>query len=175
MKKHTGAIGFIAFAVASGVLAAVTVMAAVTVKDNSEAAKQAAMTHLLFDHPMTRVQQVKDVHVVISTDQIMRSCCMPPNLVVTGKVVNTDSHPINYVKFIFSFEDSHGKIVHAETVYNSRAVTMDEDAEVSRILNEKPHFDPLAPGATDHFAFSIPMPMLPRFAKVTLYPDVVTQ
>ncbi|MGC1678013.1 MAG: hypothetical protein WA740_10835 [Candidatus Binataceae bacterium] len=175
MKKHIGPIGFTALAVASSVLAAVTVMAAVTIKDNSVAAKQAAMTHMLYDHPKTQVQQVKDVQVTISTDRIMRSCCMPPNLVVTGQVVNTDSHPINYVKFIFSFEDSHGKIVHAETVYNSQAVTMDEDAEVGRILNEKPHFDPLKPGASDHFAFSIPMPMLPRFAKVKLYPDVVTQ
>lgn len=175
MKKHIGPIGFTALAVASSVLAAVTVMAAVTIKDNSVAAKQAAMTRMLFDHPKTQVQQVKDVHVIISTDRIMRSCCMPPNLVVTGQVVNTDSHPINYVKFIFSFEDSHGKIVHAETVYNSQAVSMDEDAEVGRILNEKPHFEALKPGATDHFAFSIPMPMLPRFAKVKLYPDVVTQ
>jgi hypothetical protein len=175
MKKHIGLIGFASVAIASSLLAAVAVMAAVTVKDHSEAAREAATTHLLYDHPMTQVQQVKDVHVIISTDKIMRSCCMPPNLVVTGKVTNTDSHPIDYVKLVFSFEDDHGKIVHAETVYNSQAVTMDEDAEVSRILNEKPHFDPLKPGATDHFAFSIPMPMLPRFAKVTLYPDVVTQ
>ncbi|MFZ0658067.1 MAG: FxLYD domain-containing protein [Candidatus Binataceae bacterium] len=175
MKKHIGLIGFAALAVASSALAAVTVMAAVTVKDNSVAAKEAAMTHALYDHPMTQVQQVKDVHVVISTDKIMRSCCMPPNLVVTGKVVNTDSHPIDYVKLVISFEDAHGKIVHAETIYNSQAVSMGEDAEVGRILNEKPHFDPLKPGATDHFAFSIPMPMLPRFAKVKLYPDVVTQ
>ncbi|MFZ1888427.1 MAG: hypothetical protein WAU33_10370 [Candidatus Binataceae bacterium] len=175
MKKHIGLIGFTALAVASSAIAAVTVMAAVTVKDNSEAARESAMTHLLYDHPLTQVQQVKDVQVVISTDQIMRSCCMPPNLVVAGKVVNTDSHPIDYVKLIFSFEDAHGKIVHAETVYNARAITMNEDPEVSRILNEKPHFDPLQPGASDHFAFSIPMPMLPRFAKVKLYPDVVAQ
>ncbi len=175
MKKHIGPIGFTALAFAASVLAAVTVMAAVTVKDNSEAAREAATTHMLYDHPMTQLQPVKDVHVIISTDKIMRSCCMPPNLVVTGKVTNTDSHPIDYVKFVFSFEDAHGKIVHAETVYNSQAVSMNEDAEVSRILNEKPHFDPLKPGATDHFAFSIPMPMLPRFAKVKLYPDVVTQ
>jgi hypothetical protein len=52
---------------------------------------------------------------------------------------------------------------------------MGEDAEVSRILNEKPHFDPLKPGAKDSFSFSIPMPLLPRFSKVELYPDVVTQ
>ncbi|MHB8383602.1 MAG: hypothetical protein ACYDC3_14840 [Candidatus Binataceae bacterium] len=169
MKKHIGLIGIAALAFASSAIAAVTV------KNNSDAAREAAMLHARFDHPMTQIQQVKDVHVVISTDQIMYSCCMPPNLVVAGNVVNVDSHPISYVKLIFSFEDKAGKIVHAETIYNSQAVSMGEDAEVSRMLDEKPHFDPLKPGATDHFSFSIPMPILPRFAKVTLYPDVVTQ
>jgi hypothetical protein len=169
MKRPIAIIAFAALAVASSALAAVTV------KDNSEAARQAATTHRLFDHPLTRVVQVKDVHVIISTDQIMRSCCMPPSLLVAGNIVNVDSHSINYVKLIFSFEDKNGKVVHAETIYNSQAVSMGEDANVSRILNEKPHFDPLRPGAKDSFSFSIPMPLLPRFAKVELYPTVVTQ
>ncbi|HVA78057.1 MAG TPA: FxLYD domain-containing protein [Candidatus Binataceae bacterium] len=169
MKMPIGIIAFAALALASSALAAVTV------KDNSEAARQAVLTHRLFDHPLTKVVQVKDVHVVISTDQIMRSCCMPPSLLVAGNVVNVDSHPINYVKLIFSFEDKNGKVVHAETIYNAQAVSMGEDAEVRRILNEKPHFDPLKPGATDQFSFEIPMPLLPRFTKVELYPDVVTQ
>ena len=169
MRKHIGIIAFVTLAVASSALAAVTV------RDNSEAAREAALTHKLFDHPRTQVIAVKHVHVIISTDQIMHSCCMPPNLVVAGDVVNLDSRPINYVKLIFSFEDKNGKVVHAETIYNSRAVSMGEDAEVSRILNEKPHFDPLKPGAKDSFSFSIPMPLLPRFSKVELYPDVATQ
>lgn len=169
MKRHIWVVGFVALAIAS------SAFATVTVKDNSEAARRAAQMHRMYDHPMTQVVPVKDVHVVISTDQIMRSCCMPPSLVVAGNVINIDAKPINYVKLTFSFEDSHGKVVHAESVYNSQAVSLGEDAEVARILNEKPHFDPLKPGATDHFSFSIPMPMLPRFAKVRLYADVVTQ
>ena len=47
-----------------------------------------------------------------------------------------------------------------------------QGAEVGKILNEKPHFEPLPPGSKDHFTFQIPMPMLPRYAKVEVLPWV---
>lgn len=169
MKKMIGIIA------CAALIAASSAFAAVTVKDQRQAAPRQARTHPLFDHPMTRVVQAKQVHVIITTDQIVRPCGMPPALLVAGKVVNTDPHPIDYVKLNFIFMDPHGKVVYAETAYNHRAVSMGADAEVNQTLNEKPHFDPLAAGATDHFSFSIPTPMLPRFSKVELSPEVINQ
>ncbi|HUY29238.1 MAG TPA: hypothetical protein VMV27_17640 [Candidatus Binataceae bacterium] len=169
MKKSIGII------VCAALIAASSALAAVTVKQQPQNARERATMHKLFDHPMTRVVPVKDVRVVITTDSIMRSCCQPPDLVVAGNVINTNPHPIGYVKLNFIFLDGHGKVVYAETIYNHRAVSMGEDAEIARILNEKPHFDPLAAGATDHFSFSIPTPMLPRFSKVELSPEVINQ
>ncbi|HKN02249.1 MAG TPA: hypothetical protein VJX23_17190 [Candidatus Binataceae bacterium] len=142
--------------------------------NNAAQAKQEAARRALYDHPATQVVPAKDIKVVITTDSIMRSCCMPPNLVVTGAVTNLAAHPVNYVKFIFSFENADGKIVYAETIYNLKAASMGEDEEVSRVLNEKPHFDPLPPGTTDQFSYTVPTPLLPRFSKVELYADAVT-
>ncbi len=143
--------------------------------NNSEQAKQEALRKAYYDHPMTQVVQSKDVKVVIKTDSIMHSCCMPPNLVVAGNVTNVGTRPVKYVKMIFSFEDADGKVLHAETVYNLKAASMGEDEEIGRILNEKPHFVPLPPGSSDQFSFSVPTTALPRFAKVELFPDAVTQ
>lgn len=140
-----------------------------------EAAQHEAARKAYYDHPATQIVPSKDIKVVITKDSIMRSCCMPPNLVVAGDVTNTTSHPMDYVKMIISFEDSNGKVLHAETIYNLKAASLGEDDEVKRILNEKPHFDPLQPGSTDHFSFSIPTPMLPKFAKVELYQDPIAQ
>jgi len=39
---------------------------------------------------------------------------------------------------------------------------------VAEALNEKPHFDPLAPGARDTFNFQIPLPGVPRYQSVTV-------
>lgn len=149
--------------------------AAVTVRNNSEAAREAALTHRLFDHPLTHVVPVKSVKVKVTADQIIRSCCAPPDLLVAGEVVNLNPRPIDYVKLTFNFADKSGKVVYTETIYNSKAVSMGEDAEVARILKEKPHFDPLAPGAVDHFSYDIPLPLLPRYTNVKLVPTVVAQ
>lgn len=156
-------------------MAGIAVAGAHVQLQDSETARQEAARKAYYDHPATQIVPSKDVKVVITKDSIMRSCCMPPNLVVAGDVTNTASHPVNYIKMIISFEDAKGKVVHAETIYNLKAASLGEDDEVRGILNEKPHFDPLAPGVTDHFSFSIPTPMLPKFAKVELYPDAVVQ
>lgn len=165
---------FTALAFTLGAASIALAGAQVQIKD-SEQAKQEAARKAYYDHPATQVMPSRDVKVVITTDSIMRSCCMPPNLVVAGNVTNVTKHPLNYVKMIFSFENADGKVVHAETVYNTKAVSLGEDEEIARILKDKPHFVPLAPGTTDHFSFSVPTPMLPRFAKVELYSDAVTQ
>src|SRR5262245_20299645 len=113
---------------------------------DSETARQEALRKAYYDHPATRVVPSRDLKVVITTDAIMRSCCMPPNLVVAGDVTNITAHPVNYVRMVISFEDAKGKIVHAETIYNMKAASLGEDEEVKRLLNETPHFDPLLPG-----------------------------
>ncbi len=154
------------FAVAS------TALAGITVSQSSLQSRREAQLHRMYDHPLARVVQVKDVNVKVTTDKIMHSCCMPPHLVVAGDVVNVDTHPIDYVKFIFNFEDKNGKVVHSETVYNHLAASMNDDAEVMRILKEKPHFVPIAPGGSDHFAMSILTPMLPAYSKVRVIPEV---
>ncbi len=123
----------------------------------------------LQDHPRTEVMPNPDLEVNITTDTIMRSCCRPPDLVVIGRATNRSPHPVDYIRFIFAFEDKEGKVVHAESVYNSKAASMGEDAEVERVLNEKPHFTPIPSGHSDTFAMSIPLPLLPNFAKVELY------
>jgi len=138
-----------------------------------EAARQEAHQRALNEHPKTQPVPNDDLKVVVTRDVIARSCCRPPDLVVAGNVTNLTSHPVNYIKFIFSFEDENGKVVHAEEVYNRRAESMGDDAEVQRILKEKPHFTPLAPGETDTFAFSMPTPLLPPFAKVELFANDV--
>jgi hypothetical protein len=131
-------------------------------------AQQKAHLHSLYDHPKTEVVPNNDVKVAITTDAIMRSCCMPPNLVVTGSLTNVSQHDINYVHLIFSYEDNKGKVLHTESLYNKKAASLNDDAEVQKILGEKPHFTVLKPGDTDTFSFSIPYPMLPEFTKVEL-------
>ncbi|HEY6395626.1 MAG TPA: hypothetical protein VIX12_09425, partial [Candidatus Binataceae bacterium] len=120
----------------------------VTIKNGQdlEAARETAALRARNDHPLTQVVNNKDLKVDITADRIMRSCCMPPNLVVSGKVTNLGARPIDYVKLILSFEDKDGKIVHAENVYNMKAVSLGDDEQVQKILNEKPHFQPLMPG-----------------------------
>src|SRR5437763_10968431 len=76
---------------------------------SSEQAEIEAKRKAYYDHPTTQVMQAQGVKVVIKTDSIMRSCCMPPNLVVAGDVTNTGAHPVSYVKMFFNFEDAQGK------------------------------------------------------------------
>ncbi len=170
----TKTVGLVVLTLALGIATVAMAGTRVQLKDSQSDAQEAARK-ARYDHPFTRVIPSHDVKVEIKTDSIMHSCCMPPNLVVAGRVTNISAHPLNYVKMIFSFEDADGKVVHAETVYNSKAASLGDDEEVSRLLNEKPHFEPLAPGATDDFSFSIPTPVLPRFAKVELYSDAITR
>ena len=46
---------------------------------------------------------------------------------------------------------------------------MSDDAYIQKILNEKPHFEPIQPGQSDTFRFSIPCIALPAFSKVELF------
>jgi hypothetical protein len=141
----------------------------------SEATQKKAFIKTTHDHPLTTVAASRDVKVVVTTDAIMHSCCMPPWLVVSGKVTNVTDKPINYVKLVFSFRNSKGKTVYTDSQYNLKAASMNDDEQVQRILNEKPHFVPLPPGSSDKFTYQIPMPMLPRYAKVELMPTVPNQ
>jgi hypothetical protein len=119
--------------------------------------------HRLNDHPLAQPVASHDVKIEIVHDRILRSCCRPPDLVVSGKVVNVTPRAIGYVRILIAMKDGDGHVVYAEDTYNHGAVTLFEDPEIAKILNEKPHADPIAPGASDTFVFSIPMPMIPRY------------
>jgi hypothetical protein len=121
-----------------------------------------------YDHPLTQTVSTETVKVDINMDTIMRSCCAPPNLVVAGKVTNVGDQAIDFVKLTFSFEDNSGKVLYAESIYNEKAASLQNDAELQALLNEKPHFEVLPPGAGDKFTFSIPMTMLPKYDRVSL-------
>jgi hypothetical protein len=139
----------------------------VVVKD-ADQAKRDAIIKKMQDHPLTQVVPNQNVKVQIKTDKLVRSCCMPTQLFVTGTVTNVSSKPIDYVKLIFTFESSDGKVLHTESLYNEKAASLNDDAQFERVLNEKPHFTPLAPGASDNFAFGIPTTELPSCSKVEL-------
>jgi hypothetical protein len=146
--------------------------AQVEIKPNAqaqEADRQAAYDKYLNDHPKTEPIANSDLKIKITTDRIMRSCCRPPDLVVAGKITNASAQPINYVHLLFAFEDEDGKVLHAESTYNHKAASMADDEEMEELLKEKPHFTPLAPGDTDSFAMSVPLPMVPKFAKVEMF------
>jgi hypothetical protein len=139
----------------------------VVVKDGYEA-KRDALIKKMQDHPLTQVVPNDNVKVQVSTDTIVRSCCMPPQLVVAGTVTNVSSRPIDYVKLIFTFETKDGKVVHTESLYNEKAASLNDDAQLERVLNEKPHFTVLQPGATDKFSFGVPTVLLPPCSKIEL-------
>jgi hypothetical protein len=163
MKKLT-----ILTAFAAAVFASSAIAGTFAPQQPSLNAQQKAHLHALYDHPKTEVVPNGDVKIAVTTDAVMHSCCMPPNLVVAGKVTNVSNRDINYVHLIFSFEDSKGKVLHTESLYNNKAASLNDDAEVQKILGEKPHFTTLKPGDSDTFNFSIPYPMLPEFSKVEL-------
>lgn len=168
MKKLIVIATFLAFAAASTTFAGTRV----EMKD-SEQARQAADMHARYDHPKTEVVKNDQLKIDITRDQIMHSCCMPPNLVVSGKITNISPRPIDYVRLNFAFEDKSGKILHAESLFNNKAASMADDANVQRVLNEKPHFDPLLPGQSDTFGFVISCTELPVFSKVELFSNEV--
>jgi hypothetical protein len=166
MKKLLMTALFLTFA--SAALAA----ARVEIKPNqeaAEAARQAAYDKRLNDHPKTEAISHPGLKIAINTDHIIRSCCQPPDLVVTGHVTNVSQRPINYIHFVFAFEDEDGKVLHAESTYNHRAESMADDEEIQEILKEKPHFTPIEPGDSDTFTMEVPLPLLPKFAKVEMF------
>ena len=170
MKKLIAIIIFLAFG-------AVTVAFAgtrVEIKDSEQAAAEKDM-HLRYDHPKTQVVPNDQLQVVVTRDVIMHSCCMPPNLVVAGKITNVSDKPIDYVRLHFAFEDKNGKILHGESLYNHHAESLSDDPYVEKILNEKPHYDPILPGHSDTFGFSISCTELPVFSKVELFSNDIKQ
>ncbi len=140
----------------------------VTIKDSVTDYHQLPSYKAIFDHPLTTVLPNKNLKVAITDDVIQRSCCIPPQLVVAGKITNVTPAPIDYVKLIFAFEDKDGRVLHTERMFNLKAASLNDDAEVQRLLNEKPHFTPLKPGETDTFAFQVVGSELPRYSKVEL-------
>ncbi|MGH7863943.1 MAG: hypothetical protein ACREQB_03065 [Candidatus Binataceae bacterium] len=121
-----------------------------------------------YDHPIAQVAANDAVKIDVTTDAIMRSCCAPPNLVISGKVTNAGGQPIDYALLTFSFRDKGGTVVFSESIYNQKAASLLDDPEVQAILNEKPHFDPLPPGTSDVFSYLVPMNALPQYASVRL-------
>jgi hypothetical protein len=170
MKKLITIAILVAFAAASTALAGTRV----NIKDSEDAAAEADM-HRRYDHPRTQVVPNDQLQVVVTRDVIMHSCCMPPNLVVAGKITNTSDKPIDYVRLHFAFEDKHGKVLHGESLYNHHAESLADDPYIQKILNEKPHYDPIMPGQTDTFGFSISCNELPVFSKVELFSNDIKQ
>lgn len=171
MKKLIAIATFIAFGAASATFAG-TRIEIKDIKDSDHARAEAQM-HARYDHPQTQVVPNDQLQVVVTSDVIARSCCMPPKLVVGGKITNVSDRPIDYVHLHFAFEDQHGKVLHGESLYNHHAESLSDDAYVQKILNEKPHFDPIRPGQSDTFGFSIPCSELPVFSKVELFSNDV--
>jgi acyl-CoA hydrolase len=120
------------------------------------------------DHPIAQVAANDTVKIDIKADAVMRSCCMPPNLLISGNVTNVGGQPIDYALLTFSFRDKDGKVVYAESIYNEKAASLANDAEVQVILNEKPHFEPLRPGASDTFSYGVPLTIVPKYESVKL-------
>jgi hypothetical protein len=170
MKKLIAIATFLAFG-AAGVTFAGT---RIQIKNSEQAAAEADM-HARYDHPKTEVVPNDQLRVVVTHDLIMHSCCMPPSLVVSGKITNISDRPIDYVRLHFAFEDEHGKVVHGESLYNHHAESLADDPWVQKILNEKPHFDPILPGQSDTFGFSISTTALPRFSKVELFSNDIKE
>jgi hypothetical protein len=170
MKKLIAVATFLAFG-AAGIAFAGT---RVPIKDTEQAAAEADM-HRRFDHPMTQVVPSDQLEVKITRDVIMHSCCMPPSLVVSGKITNVSDQPVDWVHLHFAFEDKAGKILHGESLYNHRAASLGDDVNIQRILNEKPHYDPIQPGQTDTFGFSVSCTELPSFSKVELFSNDIKQ
>jgi len=170
MKKLIVIIIFLAFGAATVAFAGTRV----EIKDSEQAAAEKDM-HLRYDHPKTQVVPNDQLQVVVTRDVIMHSCCMPPNLVVAGKITNVSDKPIDYVRLHFAFEDKNGKILHGESLYNHHAESLSDDPYVEKILNEKPHYDPILPGHSDTFGFSISCTELPVFSKVELFSNDIKQ
>ena len=124
-------------------------------------------------HPLAQPVANPEVRIEIASDQVLRSCCRAPDLVVSGKVTNLAAHPINYIRLIITMRDAGGRPVYSEDTYNHGAITLFEDPQIAKLLNEKPHFDPIAPGTTDSFVFSIPMPLIPRYKSAAISANVV--
>ena len=109
-----------------------------------------------------------EVKIDLAQGHVFRSCCRPPDYSMMGKVTNVSNHPIDYVRLVMVFKDRNGKIIHTEDAYNSKAVTMGEDAEVAKVLGDKPHFERLAPGGADSFQFLFPLYMAGPFTSSDL-------
>ena len=173
MKKLIAIAALLAFAAASATFAGTRVEMK-GIKDSDQARPQALM-RARSDHPQTQVVPNRQLRVVVTNDLIMRSCCMPPRLVVGGKITNVSGRPIDYVHLHFAFEDRNGKILHGESLYNHHAESLSDDPWVQKTLNEKPHFDPIPPGQSDTFRFSVPCSELPTFSKVELFSNDIKQ
>lgn len=173
MKKLLAIAVLLAFAAASATFAG-TRIEMKDMKDSAQARADALM-RARSDHPQTQVVPNGQLRVVVTDDVIMRSCCMPPRLVVGGKITNVSGRPIDYVHLHFAFEDHNGKILHGESLYNHHAESLSDDPWVQKTLNEKPHFDPIPPGQSDTFRFSVPCSELPTFSKVELFSNDIKQ
>lgn len=122
-------------------------------------------------HPLAEIVANPQVRIDITSDSVLRSCCRAPDLIVSGKVTNIASRPINYVRLVITMRDADGRAVYSEDTHNHGAITLFEDPQIARLLNEKPHFDPIAPGAKDSFVFAIPLPLVPSYKSAAISAD----
>jgi len=124
-------------------------------------------------HPLAQPVANPEVRIEIASDEVLRSCCKAPDLIVSGKVTNLAAHPINYVRLVITMRDADGRAVYSEDTYNHGAITLFEDPQIAKLLKEKPHCDPIAPGTTDSFIFSIPMPLIPSYRSAAISAQAV--
>jgi hypothetical protein len=125
-------------------------------------------------HPRAQAISTSDLKISVTEDRILRSCCLT-NLVVLGKITNTGSTPIDYVKLLLTFENQGGRIVYIEDTYNHGAVTMFEDPEIAKVLHDRPHFTALKPGQSDTFQFTVPYDWIPPYTKVQLLTGAIVR
>lgn len=88
MKKLIAIATFIAFSTAGAAFAGTRV----EIRESDQARAEAEM-RARYDHPMTQVVPNDQLQVVVTSDAIMRSCCMPLHLRVwtreQAKIMNT--------------------------------------------------------------------------------------
>src|ERR1700683_2983198 len=71
-------------------------------EDAENAARQAVYDKILHDHPKTEAIDNSKLKIAITTDRIMRSCCRPPDLVVSGRITNRSAGPLDDLCRVFA-------------------------------------------------------------------------
>src|SRR6202795_3767411 len=89
-------------------------------------------------HPLAQPVANPEARIEIASDEVLRSCCRAPDLIVSGKVTNLAAHPINYIRLVITMRDAGGRSVYSEDTYNHGAITLFEDPETAKLPNKNP-------------------------------------